>query len=249
MMCPSSWLSSFPSAAQACSAPTSLTEWRVGSDPRVGAIPGICGLLAGPALVLGTLAGASAQPDEFSLIEDPPSDLGALTPDSPWLSNLVGSNLAGLLLLVFAIGMWRLLGGHPSARIGCGLLAAAGVLVFLTGVFRLDCREIDSDCGNSSWHAQGHFAVAGLTALVLVLTPFVMTRALKVAPDWHDLWLPTLGFAIGTVVAGFAGSAVGGGLGSLLVALVWFAWVAMLAVRMLRLTRAAAVTQQPLDSR
>jgi hypothetical protein len=118
---------------------------------------------------------------------------------------------------------------------------SAGVCIFLTGFLRLDCREIDAGCGNSSWHAQSHLALAALTALVLVLAPFVVARGLKLTQNWRDLWVPTLAFAIGTVVAGVAGSAVGGGLGSLLAALVWFTWVAMLAVRMLRPTRAEGV--------
>jgi hypothetical protein len=130
---------------------------------------------------------------------------------------------------------------HPSARIGSALVALAGVCIFLTGFLRLDCREIDAGCGNSSWHAQSHLALAALTALVLVLAPFVVARALKLTQSWRDLWVPTLAFAIGTVVTGVAGSAVGGGLGSLLAALVWFTWVAMLAVRMLRQTRAGGI--------
>jgi hypothetical protein len=168
-------------------------------------------------------------------------DLGAYTAESPWVANQIGSNLAGVLLFVFAIGLWRSLGRHPSARIGSSLVALAGVCIFLTGFLRLDCREIDAGCGNSSWHAQSHLALAALTALVLVLAPFVVARGLKLTQNWRDLWVPTLAFAIGTVVAGVAGSAVGGGLGSLLAALVWFTWFAMLAVRMLRPTRAEGV--------
>jgi hypothetical protein len=207
------------------------------ASERAHVLPAICGLLAGPALIVGTLAGAAAQPDEFSLVDDPPSDLGAYTAESPWVANQIGSNLAGVLLFVFAIGLWRSLGRHPSARIGSALVGLAGVCIFLTGFIRLDCREIDAGCGNSSWHAQSHLALAALTALVLVLAPFVVARALKLTQNWRDLWVPTLAFAVGTIVAGVAGSAVGGGLGSLLAALVWFTWVAMLAVRMLRQTR------------
>jgi hypothetical protein len=217
-----------------------LTRCDVASG-RARVIFAICGLLAGPALVVGTLAGAAAQPDEFSLVNDPPSDLGAYTAESPWVANQIGSNLAGVLLFVFAIGLWRSLGRHPSERIGSALVALAGFCIFLTGFLRLDCREIDAACGNSSWHAQSHLALAAITALVLVLAPFVVARALKLTQNWRDLWVPTLGFAIGTVVAGVAGSAVGGGLGSLLAALVWFTWIAMLAVRMLRQARPGGI--------
>jgi hypothetical membrane protein len=74
--------------------------------PRLAQASAICGLLAGPVLFLGTLAGALAQPDEFSIVNHASSDLGAMTAHSAWLSN-VGSNLAGFLLFVFAIGPIR----------------------------------------------------------------------------------------------------------------------------------------------
>jgi hypothetical protein len=209
----------------------------VASVERAQVLPAICGLLAGPVLVVGTVAGALAQPDEFSIVNHANSDLGADTADSPWLSNQLGSNLPGLLLFVFAIGLWRSLERHRSARIGSVLVAVAGVGVFLTGFLRLDCRQIDPGCEDSSWHAVAHNTVAGLTILALVLAPFVLARALKLTLRWRDLWVPTLAFGIGTIVAAVAGSAAGEGLGSLLPVLIWFIWIAVLAIRMLRLAR------------
>jgi Protein of unknown function (DUF998) len=214
----------------------------VASVQRGQGLPAICGLLAGPVLLVATVAGALAQPDEFSIVDHANSDLSADTADSPWLSNQLGSNLPGLLLLVFAIGLWRSLERHRSARIGSILVAIAGVGVFLTGFFRLDCRQIDPGCEDSSRHAVAHNTVAGLTILALVLAPFVLARALKLTLRWRDLWVPTLAFGIGTIVAAVAGSAVGEGLGSLLAVLVWFIWIAVLAIRMLRL---AAPTDRP----
>ncbi len=205
------------------------------SVDRAQVVSAICGLLAGPVLFVGTLAGALAQPDDFSLVNHANSDLGADTAESAWLSNQLGSNLPGLLLLVFGIGLWRSVGRHRSARIGSILVAVAGVSVFLTGLFRLDCRQIDQGCDNSSWHAAAHNTVAGLTVLALVLAPFVLARALKLSPQWRDLWVPTLAFGIGTIVAAVAGSVVGEGLGSLLAVFVWFIWITVLAIRMLRL--------------
>ncbi len=138
--------------------------------------------------------------------------------------------MPGLLLLVFAIGLPRPLERHRSARIGSVLVAVAGVGVFFTGFFRLDCRQIDPGCEDSSWHAVAHNTVAGLTILALVLAPFVLARVLKLRLRWRDLWVPTLAFGIGTIVAAVAGSAVGEGLGSLLAVLVWFIWIAVLAI-------------------
>jgi hypothetical membrane protein len=195
----------------------------------------IGGLLAGPVLLVATLAAVLAQPDAFSIVNHENSDLGAETAASPWIANQLASNLPGLLLLLFGIGLWRSLGRHRSARIGSALVAAAGLGIFLSGFLRLDCRHIDQGCENSSWHAAAHNANSGLSALAFVLAPFVLARALKHSQDWRDLWLPTLAFGIGVVLAVVLGGAVGQGLASLLGAVVWLAWIAVLAIRMLRL--------------
>jgi hypothetical membrane protein len=191
--------------------------------------------VTGPLLYLGTLAGALAQPDTFSLVNHANSDLGADTAASPWLSNQLGSNLPGVLLFVFAIGLWRSVGRHASARIGAALIAVVGIGIFLSGFFRLDCRQIDVGCEDSSWHAAAHNATAGIIVLALVFAPFVLARGLKVSPAWNDLWVPTLAFGVGTVVAAIAAGAVGEGLSSLVAVLVWFVWITVLAIRMLRL--------------
>ena len=96
---------------QAAAMPSRWEDRQVASVERAQVLPAICGLLAGPVLLVGTVAGALAQPDEFSIVDHDNSDLGAATADSPWLSNQLGSNLPGLLLLVFAIG----LGARSSA--------------------------------------------------------------------------------------------------------------------------------------
>ncbi len=90
----------------------------VASDEQPQSIPAICGLLVGPVLFLTTVGAVLAQPDEFSVVNHENSDLGAETANSPWIANQLGSNLPGLLLFVFAIGLWRSLGRHRSTRIG-----------------------------------------------------------------------------------------------------------------------------------
>jgi hypothetical membrane protein len=206
--------------------------------PRLAQASAICGLVAGPVLFLGTLAGALAQPDEFSIVNHASSDLGAMTADSAWLSN-VGSNLAGFLLFVFAIGLWRSLGRRPAAGIGSVLVGLAGGATFLTGVFQLDCREIDEGCEPvSSWQANAHIIDAGITVIAFLLAPFVLSWALRSAPGWPDLTIPTLCFGLGTIVVAVVGGAIGPGFASLLAVLVWFAWITVLALRMHRLSRA-----------
>lgn len=195
-------------------------------------------------------AAVLAQPDQFSVVNDENSDLGAVTANSPWLANQLGSNLPGLLLFVFAIGLWRSLGSRRSGRIGSILVGVAGVGFFLSGFFRLDCRHIDRGCDPvSSWYAVAHNVDGGVTVIALVLAPFVLSRALKFIPEWRDLWIPTILFAVGTIAAAVLGGAIGAGVASLLGVLVWFIWITILAARMLRLSRvtepAAAAPASP----
>ncbi len=207
-------------------------QWRFGSA--------VCGLLAGPVMFVAIGVAVLAQPDEFSVVNHENSDLGAVTANSAWIDNQLGSNLPGLLLLVFAIGLWRSLGGRRSARIGSVLVGVVGAGIFLSGFFRIDCRHIDRGCDpNASWHAVAHNITGGVTLIGLVLAPFVLSRALKLIPEWHDLWISTLVFAVGTIAAAVVGGAVGEGVASLSAALVWFIWITILAARMLRLSRAS----------
>jgi hypothetical membrane protein len=209
------------------------------TDEQWRSVSAVCGLLAGPVAFVATGAAVLAQPDQFSVVNDENSDLGAVTANSPWLANQLGSNLPGLLLLVFAIGLWRSLGSRRSGRIGSILVGVAGVGFFLSGFFRVDCRHLDRGCDPvSSWHAVAHNVNGGVTVIALVLAPFVLSRALKFIPEWRDLWIPTILFAVGTIAAAVLGGALGAGVASLLGVLVWFIWITILAARMLRLSRA-----------
>jgi hypothetical protein len=206
-------------------------------------VSAVCGLLAGPVMFVALGVAVLAQPDEFSVINHENSDLGAVTANSAWIDNQLGSNLPGLLLLVFAIGLWGSLRSRRSGRIGSILVGAAGAGIFLSGFFRIDCRHIDRGCDpNSTWHAAAHNVTGGITVIALVLAPFVLSRAFKLIPEWHDLRLPTLVFAFGTIVAAVLGGAIGEGVASLVAALVWFIWITILAARMLRLSRAPRPT-------
>jgi hypothetical protein len=205
-------------------------------------ISSICGLLAGPVVVAFWIVAVLAQPRAFSFVDHASSDLGAETADSAWIANQLGSNLPGVLLLVFAVGLWRSVGDHLSARIGSILIALVGAGVFISGFLRLDCGRINPGCEDTSWHAAGHNINSGITVLALVVAPFVLSRAFKLAPSWHDRWLPTLGAGIATVAAAIVGGAVGEGLGQFLALSVWFAWIALLALRMLGLSVSAAAT-------
>ena len=194
----------------------------------------ICGLLAPVTFVAGVLLGDFAQPNRFSPADDNISDIGAQTADQAWLYNQIAANLNGLLIIAFALGLWRALGGW-LARLGVLGLAVVGVTRFLEGFLRLDCRGIDDGCENTSWQADAHGIESGIASALFFLAPLVLAFAFRRLPQWRDLWLPTLLAVPVVVAASVLFSAIGDGAAVRAASITWFLWLGLLAWRLLRI--------------
>ena len=201
----------------------------------------ICGLLAPVTFVVGLVLGDLAQPDAFSPANDNISDIGAQTADQAWLYNQIASNLCGLLMLAFALGMWRALGTGWLARLGAGGLAVLGVLRFSEGFLRLDCRGIDAGCENDSWQADAHGIESGIAATLLFIVPPVLAFAFRRQPAWRDLWLPTLLAVPAVIGISVLFSIIGDGAATRAASIGWFLWLALIAWRLLRIAEGRTV--------
>lgn len=180
---------------------------------------GVCGLLASVTFIVGLVAGDLAQPDAFSPANDDISDLGARTADSAWLYNQLAANLNGLLIIAFALGLWR----------------------FLEGFLRLDCRGMDEGCENDSWQSDGHGIESGISAALFFLAPLLLAFAFRRLPQWRDLWLPTILTVPVIIAASVLFSFVGDGAATRAGSIVWFLWLALVAVRLLRESESGGV--------
>jgi hypothetical protein len=199
----------------------------------------ICGLLAPVTFVVGLFLGDLSQPGAFSPADDNISDIGAATADHAWLYNQVASNLCGLLILALALGLWRALGTGWLARLGVVGLAVLGVLRFLEGFFRLDCRGIDAGCENDSWQADAHRIESGVAAALLFILP-VLAFAFRRLPEWRDLWLPTLLAVPAVIAVSILFSIIGDGAATRAASIAWFLWLALVAFRLLRIASSGA---------
>ena len=205
----------------------------------------ICGLLAPITFVAGWLLGGLAQPDDYSVVDHDISDLGALTADKPWLYNQLGANLTGLLLFALALGLWKALGTSLAARIGVIAFGVFALGTFLDGLFRLDCRKIDSSCDRfSSWHSTAHGIETAFTILGVFVAVFALAWAFKKSERWRDLWAVTLASGI-AALASLALSLVGEGLGPRVATTILFAWVALVSYRLLRIAQEPTVASSP----
>jgi hypothetical protein len=191
--------------------------------------------------VVGLVLGDLAQPDAFSAADDNVSDIGAQTAESAWLYNQVAANLNGLLIVAFALGLWRALGNGLLARLGVLGLVGLGVGRFLEGFLRLDCRGIDAGCENDSWQSAGHGIESGITAALFFLVPPVLALAFRRLPDWRDLWLPTLLAVPVVIAASVLFSILGDGAATRAASIAWFLWLGLIAFRLYRIAAGSPV--------
>jgi len=175
-----------------------------------------------------------AQPSAYSVANDDISDLGAMTAAGPWIYNQVGANLTGLLVVLLGLGVWRALSPDVIGRIGAAVLIAEGISTFFDGIFRLDCRGIDSACDNVSWHSRAHKIESRFTGAFSLLAPLILAFAFRRNPLWRDSWIPSLLTVPAVVAANVVFSAVGDGAATRAGTVVIFAWIAFVSVRLLQ---------------
>ena len=195
-------------------------------------IAAACGLLAPLTYGAGLLLGGLAQPDAFSSADDATSDLGALTASSPWIYNQIGLNLTGVLVVVFALGLWRALSPDVLGRLGAAGLALVGITLFLEGFLRLDCQGIDTGCENTSSLSDAHRVATGVSALFIFASPIALAFAFRRIPGWRTAWLPTLAAIPAFFLASILFSVLGDGAATRAGAVTWFLWLAYVAIQL-----------------
>lgn len=211
-------------------------------------IAAACGLLAPLTYGAALLVGGFAQPDDFSSADDATSDLGAQTASSPWIYNQIGMNLTGVLVMVFALGLWRALSPDFLGRLGAVGLLLAGFTLFLEGFLRLDCQGIDAACENTSWHSDGHRLTTGLSGIFIFASPVVLAFAFRRLHSWHNAWLPTLAAIPAFFLASILFSVIGDGASTRAGALTWFLWLAFVAFQLLKKGATSMVVPPSLQS-
>jgi hypothetical protein len=188
------------------------------------------GVLALITVTVGWVAGALAQPNAYSSADDDTSDLGAVTAHSAWIFNQIGDNLTGILVVVVGVALWRALTPSVLGRIGAGALILAGIGSFLDGIFRLDCRGIDAQCTNDSWHSSAHKMETRFTVAATFAAPLILAFAFRRLAAWRGAWLPTLLAVPAAIVTGVVFSLVGDGAATRATTMTWFVWLACIAL-------------------
>lgn len=121
------------------------------------------------------------------------SDLGATGTDLAILQD-INFIIAGLLILVLAIGMFRLSEFGKGAKTGSGFVAIIGLGLVGSGIFSADPRDLQE-----STSAGGLHDLFGIIAfLSAFIAMFVMSRSLPRDKYWRALRMPSLVWGIVT---------------------------------------------------
>jgi Protein of unknown function (DUF998) len=214
---------------------------RKASDLVLLRAAGVCGLLVLVTVSVGWIGGALAQPDAYSSADDDLSDLGALTANKAWIYNQIGDNLAGILIILLGLGLWRALSPDVLGRIGAGAVMLTGLGIFLEGFLRLDCRGIDRGCTNESWHSSAHKMNNRFTVAASIAAPLILAFAFRRIPEWRGAWLPSLLAVPASLVCGLLFSVLGNGASVRASTLTLIAWYVFLAVWLIRTANARQV--------
>ena len=194
-----------------------------------------CGAVAGPMYVMVTMAEALTR-DGFDLRQHRFSWL--TTGDLGWIhqSNMV---LAGVLTVLLAVGVSRIMRTGRGAVWGPRLLGLFGVAYVLGGLLRADPVAgfppgTTAEMVHHTWQGAVQNASRGASSLLLIATSLVIARWF--AGEGHRGWAWFYGAAIPTVFAALTavGLAVAGNPVAVAFLMTPWIWVTALAVHLYR---------------
>jgi hypothetical membrane protein len=231
----------------ACTVPA----WQDSRDAEAKPLPmrgvrlaAAAGLLSAVVMTVGWIVAGLLQSSSYSWTAQEISDLGALTAQHAWVWNLADS-LSGVLLTVFAVGVFWLMGSSRSGRIGAVLIGVVGLGSLLDGLVREDCPLSTSpacqrlqDGPGLSWHHQAHDIESVIVFTAMLIAPFVLARAFTQIDGLRDLsaYSRVTGIALVAATAAYLPlyGNDGGGIAQRAIALLFMAWIAALAWFVLR---------------
>ncbi|MAG36921.1 MAG: hypothetical protein CL878_11860 [Dehalococcoidia bacterium] len=202
----------------------------------------LCGVAA-PILFIATFTVLGMFRDDYSPIKHFVSELGATGVQNAAAQN-ANFVVTGLLIMSFAVGLFRAIGSNKRAKIAAGLVVSTGAGLAGSGIFPGDRLPVPPE---PSVSALLHYTFAGLAFLAIVSAILVFSRSLPRSEPW--LTFRRYSLITGVVASGLlvltwlsVPSASGipslqqwAGLFQRLFAVTWLLWVAVMAIRLFRL--------------
>ncbi|WP_286748172.1 DUF998 domain-containing protein [Roseivirga sp. UBA1976] len=187
----------------------------------------LAGLFA-PLLFLVTYLTLSTLRPEYSHLTKAISELGDVDAPYKWWWNIFGYGLTGLLIALFALGLYRHIKGQSTAKIVLVSLALSGILMTFSGIFPGDFEERSS--ATMLLHTVGSIG----SFIAFMIAAFTLPIVLKKHYYWKKATGPSLALAWLSILSGFLRSGDMPGLGQRLGFTFYFLWIAYLAIKALK---------------
>lgn len=127
------------------------------------------------------------------------SELGATGAPNAIIMNVFGFLLLGILLIAFALGLYRNLNKEKGTMIGSALIVVTGVSLVAVAFF-----PCDPGCVNISFTGMMHGVFATSSAVSMVLATIILAQQFNDDNRWKNYWLYTLATGIMTSIFGLS---------------------------------------------
>lgn len=107
------------------------------------------------------------------------SELGAVNATNAIIMNTLGFFLLGVMMVLFAIGLYACLPRSRLSAVGPVFIVASGMALALTGVFQCDAGCIDVTMMGSL-----HSLFATLAAIIMIPAPALVATHASKNPNW-----------------------------------------------------------------
>ena len=199
--------------------------------------------MAGPILFATVIAVFGFVRDDYSHVKHHISQLGATGAPQAWVQN-VNFVVTGLLIIAFAIGLYRAVGTGKAGKIGSALIVLVGVGAAGPGLFPEDMIPVPPE---PTFSDSMHNMFSLLAFLAVIIAVIILSRSLPRDDVWQRYRPYSLITGIGAfallVLAGLSGPEEGGvsalepwtGLLQRLFVGVWLLWIEVMAIKLFRL--------------
>jgi len=197
---------------------------------NINIVPALVGIVGPIMVVVGDIAASLSTPG-YSPIRDSISSL-ALTPIG-WLQS-IGFLAMGLLLEIFAAGLFFNIRRARGFHAGIGLLALCGFVLMLIAAFRMDAPG-----GPHTIAGIIHTVASYGLGLLFPIAILSLVSSFKSTPNWKNIFIYTLVagiLALGLIIGAFSTEQTGWfGLYERIIVANAVIWVEVVAIHFLRL--------------
>ncbi|WP_084273464.1 DUF998 domain-containing protein [Maribacter antarcticus] len=190
---------------------------------------GVIGIVT-PIVFLTTYLIMSSIRPEYSMFTKAISELGSLDASNKWLWNSFGYILTGILIAIYAIGLYKNIAVTKSSKLPLYGILLSGVFMAISGIFPGDFNNRQST--TMLLHTLGSFG----SYIFFLIGAFTYPKVMSKTEYWKNAKTPTLIFTYLTIVFGawvfiFPNMPA---LGQRITFLFYFLWITYTAIRLYR---------------